>query len=700
MRIFKFWALTALVAGLLLSGIGTGRLMAGGEPGTLTAWRVPTPDPGLDGIAVSPSGEVYFAEGYSDKIGRLDPFTNVITEWPAGDGPRYLVLGDSGELYFTEGSGDRISRLIPSGDFYSSETIPTSGGQPTGIVRTTDGGPKLWFAERLANKVGLLELGGFIFDVVFPTTPAAQPVPPETAALTPSTSVVPPQFTPGNPALPPPIAMAPEANFGPFTEWEIPLGSTGHPRMLDVAPDGSIWISTETGNLLQFNAGSVMFYELPSGSVSLDVAVDPAGSVWFTESWADKIGVLDPSTGNVTEWPLPSGGQPFALTLAPDGSVWFSEREGDRIGHLEPWSNTITEYQLGGNTHPLDIGIDASGDVWFTTERADYIGRLSIGPVLGPPPGGDAIISIGVTQVSDTRVELTVEYNYSGSQGFPVYIGAWPTQGGMQASDFTYIPQRIDAPGAGTATVTIEYHSASCIATDGIEVFMYRAGQASFLTRQFSQSLTWGCGGGGVLPPPPSGLPVVNLDIDRGCGANYNPGDPLTFSYSVSETAVVTLIDFETSGNIKQTVLGTVPAGVTRSGTGVVGGPSGVETLVLVARTLSGVYVSTGCSFGIGGVSPSLVSVTLDRGCGALYYYGETATVTLQSSVPGRANLFNVTRDGRVTQMLANQLIVPGMGLNFNAPIGATTGRSTLVLQVTSTSGQRLTAACSMDVLP
>jgi len=692
--LLRLWALAVLVAGLLLSGVGAERLLASGEPATLTIWGVPTPDPGLEGIALSPGGKVYFAETSSDKIGRLNPFTNVITEWSAGDGPRYLVLGDSGELYFTEGAGNRISRLIPSGDFYSSETVPTSVGGPTGLLRTVDGGVQLWFAERSANKVGRLELGGFIFDVVFPTTRAEQSVPPATIALTPSTSVVTPQFTPGNPALPPPIAMAPEAAFGPFTEWEIPLGSTGHPRMLDIAPDGSIWISTETSNVLQFNAGSVMFHELPAGSISLDVAVDPAGMVWFTESWADKIGMLDPTSGDVIEWPLPSGGQPFALALAPDGSVWFTERDGDRIGNLEPWSGTITEYQLSVDSHPLDIVVDG-GDIWFTTERGNYIGRLSLS-TLGPPPSGDELITIGVAQVSDTLAELTVEYNYSGSQGIPVYIGAWPTQGGMQAANFTYVPQRIDVPGTGTAIVTIEYHSASCIATDGIEVFMYRAGQAPFLTRLFSQGLTWGCGGGGLLPPP-SGLPTITMNIDRGCGANYNPGDPLTITFNVSETASITLVDFETSGNIKQTMVGTAPGGVTQSITGVVGGPSGVETLVLVARTISGIYVSTGCSFGIGGISPSLVSVALDRGCGALYHYGETATITLESGVAGRANLFNVTRDGRVTQLVANQLIIPGTRLNLSAPIGATTGRSTLVLQVVSTAGQR---ACSMNVLP
>ena len=95
-----------------------------------------------------------------------------------------------------------------------------------------------------------------------------------------------------------------------------------------------------------------------------------------------------------------------------------------------------------------------------------------------------------------------------------------------------------------------------------------------------------------------------------------------------------------------------------------------------------------------------MVSITFDRGCDGVYHYGETATVTLQSSVPGRAFLFNVGRDGRITQLLMSQPIMPGMPLTVRATISPVTGRSTLVLQVVSAMGQRLSAACSMNVLP
>lgn len=565
--------------------LGSGIACAQGALATLTTWTVPTPHPMLAGLVLGPGGEVYFSEYATDRLGRLDPGSGTITEWPVGTGPNQLALAPSGAVYFTETGGNAIARLIPSHSYYTSEVIPTPGSRPEGIALTGDGTLQVWFAERDADKLGRATVGGLAFDVLQVVPPSQSVVPPETTTLTPTSSTVTPQFAPGNPALPPAIAAPLAQTSGPFTEWNLAVGP-GRPRQLAVAPDGSIWISTETRSLIRFlpDSNVAYFHDLPSGSVSVDVAVDPVGNVWFTEGWKDKIGVLDPATGDVVEWKLAGGSQPYDLVLAPDGSIWFTERNGDRIGRLEPWTNTITEYQLAPEVHPLDIAIDAFGDVWFISERQGFIGRLSLGPALGEPP---------------------------------------------------------------------------------------------------------------------TGLPIVSLTVDRGCGADYFPGDSIAITVSVSDAASVTLIDFETSGDIKQIALGTLSGGGTRTITATVEGPAGLETLVAVARTVSGVYVSTACTFAVGGVSPSLVSISLDRGCDGTYHYGDTAATVIQSGVTGTVNLYNVTRDGRVTRVLSGRPIAPGMPVTLtDVSINPTTGRSTLVVQVVTSGGQVLTAACSLNVIP
>jgi len=730
-RSFKFSLLVVLALALVLSGGALELpLQADGGAVPVTIWQIPTADSLPEGIVVDPtSGDIYFAEFAGDKLGRLDSSTNTITEWPVGDGPQYLVadisLGNT-SLYFTEGGGNRISRLAPSINGYSSEAVPTPGSFPQGIALTLIGmtlvPSDIWFTERSGGQFGRLTLGGFVFDVVQPRTPTQRTIIPTTLTVTPTTTVVSPIVTAtwGSPPLPPPIMMDPGVASGPFTEWPLSLGP-GHPGMIAVGPSGDLWISTETASIIQFDPQNNTFipHNLASGSASVDLVVDSAGYVWFTEGWEDKIGRLDPTTGILTEWPLPSGGQPLNLVLDPGtGVVWFTEREDDRIGALDPTSNTIAEYQLGTGIHPLGIALDLTGPVvaiWFTTERGNSVGRLELA-TLGPPPtvfGAISLADIMAASLSSAKI------NGSNNASNQIPIGTILL---YQTNEGRYGKLEIVSYGYDLTVKWTTYNPDGSVYSEGDNLVIHGTCSCDLdlgVESSTSSDFWWEqvtaverylvpengarfavYGAAPPSAPSPSGLPTLSLNIDRGCGANYNPGEPLTILFSVSESASATLFDFETNGNIKQIAVGSMPAGMTRTITGVVGGPAGTETLILVARTLSGIYVSTGCTFGIGGVSPSLISVTLDRGCDALYYYGETATVTLQSSIAGRANLFNITRDGRITQMVANQLIVPGMGLNFNAPVGATTGRSTLVLQVLSTTGQRLTAACSMNVLP
>ncbi len=574
------WA-GALAALCLLLG---GTALGSGEPGILTTWTIPTPNSLPAGIAVLSDGAVVFAEAGSDRIGRLEPATNRITEWGVGDGPEGLIVGLGDGIYFTERWSDRIGRIYPAAGFYASESIAASGSEPLGLAISPSAGTTLWWSELSAGKVGQLTVGGLLFDVLIPKVPASRIVPPETIALSPTTRTVFPTLAPGNPFLPPAIALAPRTGSWPYAEWTIPAGGF---RLRDLLVDagGKVWISTETTSLLELDPASdtVLYHDLPAGSASLKLARDSAGRIWFTGSWSDQIGRLDPVTGDVALWPLAPGSQPLSLVVASDGTVWFTKREGSRIGHLDPSTNVLTEYALAPNTNPLSIALDAAGAVWFTNERGNSVGRLVLGGILGPPP-------------------------------------VWPS------------------------------------------------------------------------------LPTAFLSIDRGCGATYNEGDPLTLSYGASETATFKLLDFENTGTLKQMAAGVVASGATRTTIGTVSGPAGLETVVLVARTSLGVWVSSACTFSVGGVSPSLVDVSVDRGPGGTYRYGETTTVTLRSAVAGTATLYHVNREGNVV-VVTTAPITPSVTQNLTAPIGMTTGTSTLVL-VVNAGGQVLSAATNYHVVP
>jgi streptogramin lyase len=168
-RGLRFSILTALALLFLLSGgLMPLELQANGGPATLTIWGIPTPNSLPLGVAVNQAnGQVYFAEAGGDKIGRLDPASNVIVEWTVGDGPAYLEIEpSSGLVYFTEYDGNRISRLSPTLNGYSYATIPTTNSAPNGLKLNLVSPTEIFFTERLGKKLGRLVTGGLVFDLI------------------------------------------------------------------------------------------------------------------------------------------------------------------------------------------------------------------------------------------------------------------------------------------------------------------------------------------------------------------------------------------------------------------------------------------------------------------------------------------------------------------------------------------------------
>jgi hypothetical protein len=69
---------------------------------------------GATGIAAGPDGNLWFAEYFGNRIGRITP-AGVVTEFSAGISPGSglgaITAGPDGNLWFTELSGNRIGRI-------------------------------------------------------------------------------------------------------------------------------------------------------------------------------------------------------------------------------------------------------------------------------------------------------------------------------------------------------------------------------------------------------------------------------------------------------------------------------------------------------------------------------------------------------------------------------------------------------------
>lgn len=198
-------------------------------------------------------------------------------------------------------------------------------------------------------------------------------------------------------------------------------------------------------------------------------------------------------------------------------------------------------------------------------------------------------------------------------------------------------------------------------------------------------------------PPAPAGLPVATLTIDRGCGASYQPGERITISYSVSEAAKVIVYDFTTAGQFVQLFQQSLPAGRSGSYTGQVIGPAGIETLVLFARTNSGVVTTAACSFVIGQPGAS-ASLTVDRGNGGSYRPGERITFTYFVTEEARIVIYDFMTTGNLIRYGLGW-VPAGTSRSFTVRTVSTAGVETVVLIAYTRSGKVLTAAVSFKVV-
>jgi streptogramin lyase len=137
-----------------------------------------------------------------------------------------------------------------------------------------------------------------------------------------------------------------------------------------------IWITDFNGdNLWRYDTGSGQFTRFPVPEPS-DVAVDDAGTVWFTASTAQAIGRLNPETGAFSL--TPTEGFPRQIAVAADGKIWFTERfTPQAVGRLDPATNVVTEFTVTPGVGPEGIAASPAGPVWFTQTTKGNIARIT-----------------------------------------------------------------------------------------------------------------------------------------------------------------------------------------------------------------------------------------------------------------------------------------------------------------------------------
>jgi len=252
--------------------------------GVITVFPAPTLG-SIAGITVGGDGALWFTEFQANKIGRIDPTTKAITEFPvptpAAFGPEGITLGPDGNVWFTERGANQIGRITQTGVITEFGGLSPGSG-PIGIVA----GPNdnaLWFTEINGDRIGRMD-----------------------------------------------------ATDGSLKEFALPAGHGANG--ITLGADGALWfIEADVGFIGRMTtSGSLTEFPVPTNFGNDDIVAGSGGNLWYASNQA-AIVLVQTSNGVVTGTKKIStgAGQPNGITVGPDGHVWFTDLSMDTVNRLK-----------------------------------------------------------------------------------------------------------------------------------------------------------------------------------------------------------------------------------------------------------------------------------------------------------------------------------------------------------------------------
>jgi virginiamycin B lyase len=354
-----------------------------------TEYPVPTPAASPCNTVAGPDHAVWFAELSGNKIGRLDPATGAISEFPI---PSTLNIVPAPSIVATLTSAlgpvqPLLSLLIPNGFVGALQSIPF----PVTTVCGIDVGPDnaIWFNEPLNDRIARIDIT--THQITEYTIPTRDSLPMDLAA------------GPDNAIWFVETAANKIGRFDlatqQFSEYPVPT-PLALPIGMFAGPDGGMWFPEFTGNKigrLDMNTHVITEYPVPTPLATPFVLRAVAnGALWFTEMTGNKIGRLDLTTHAITEFTIPTLlSAPISVTYAPDGFLYFDESIGNKIGRMDPVSSAMSEYPiptLASYTDEIHIGPD--GNVWFPEWVGNKIGTLNLNAVDSLPGNSGGILNL------------------------------------------------------------------------------------------------------------------------------------------------------------------------------------------------------------------------------------------------------------------------------------------------------------------
>ncbi|MCP4326930.1 MAG: hypothetical protein GY791_00625 [Alphaproteobacteria bacterium] len=333
-------------------------------------------------VAVSPSGNVWFAEKVGKNLVMFDPVRKTFevhalpSDW-GNVGPSRIALAPGGSVWFS------VRRWANSDDdtWFLGRFDPTVGLFRRYLLADPDA------VQELGTDQGNVSPDDLLIDrngLVWFLSPEENKVY---------------SFEPDGAGL---------------RGYPIP---TPHCYPKGIAIDGgdTIWFAEANANKIgKFVPASATFneYEIPTPFANPEtLTVDGAGRVWFVELRTNRLSVFYPEGERFYEALIPTaGGLPNAIAAGGSGEIWFLEYMGNKIGVFDPVQAQFKEFDIPTYASlPGDIAIDLARDrVWFSESgtEARRLAMLSMSKARST-----VAATAAVTETSDAWKALPEEHS-------------------------------------------------------------------------------------------------------------------------------------------------------------------------------------------------------------------------------------------------------------------------------------------------
>src|SRR5207245_1978185 len=259
-----------------------------------------TPHSGPNGLQEHKDGNIWYTGNTESLIGKLDPKTGAVTEYPTperGD-PHTLIFDNDGILWFTMQNLNRIGRLDPKTGEIKLLTPPTAGSRPYGMALNSKG--TIFFVEFGTNQVGSID----------------------------------------------PKTME-------FREYKLP-DAASRPRRIAITSDDIVWYSDYSrGYLGRLDpaTGKVTEWPSPSGPKSEPYGISAINDIiWYSESGStpNTIVRFDPKIEKFQSWAIPGGGNIVRNTsVTRDGDFVLANSLVNAVTLVKISKCTATTHRAG-----------------------------------------------------------------------------------------------------------------------------------------------------------------------------------------------------------------------------------------------------------------------------------------------------------------------------------------------------------------